>query len=39
MQRNQTKKLTTLPKATAKVKGPKKQTLELKLSEEMVALP
>ena len=36
MQRNQTKKLTTLPKATNKTKGPKKQALELKLSEDMV---
>lgn len=34
MQRGQTKKL--LPKATNKTKGPKKQALELKLSEDMV---
>ena len=36
MQRNQTKKNTTVPKAVNKIKGPKKQTVELKLNEDMV---
>lgn len=36
MQRTQTKKMTTAPKAVNKIKGPKKQTLELKLNEDMV---
>lgn len=36
MQRNPTKKVSAIPKTLNKIKGPKKQALELKLSEDMV---
>lgn len=36
MQRNPTKKVSAIPKTLNKIKGTKKQALELKLSEDMV---